>query len=469
MEQTVSAIKLITWPGWGVVGAMTVLCALLAAILALLLPFPKRSLDEQLADTAGRVDIAARLGAVTIAESFLIAQRRFNAWLEEWFGPPFSAQAFERCLAIAFIYPVTVFLITLAINGLVTGRVSGGEFAGFLAVAAVLTGLAYLLLGLGIRVIRRLWVTLGGDADLAPVLARVALGMLAVITAFAIAFAIASVASINLNGAPSVMLAVLGAFALAFALALTFAFAGAKVFAAAVAAIAALVLVFASQFAFVLLLFFVIIPFVNACIDWLSWASTRSLTARAAALSRRHPQSSSTRLAMMGGALALSGVIALLLVFALTALLANSLEVLTALTALAGEQRFNWRPLVEKAVEAPWSEALFITAMVLTPLVPVALHIAIGVARVLARFTPGAGYWARSLRQTIPKGTEETVNRSVKRIVRLSRLWYLPAILAVLGVLAVLTLIANAAGVKIAVLLTHTAICATSWRHGLCF
>lgn len=468
MEQSVSAIKLITWPGWGVVGAMTVLCALLAAILALLLPFPKRSLDGQLADPAERADIAARLGAASMAESFLIAQRRLNAWLEDWFGPPFSGQAFERCLAIAFIYPVTIFLVTLAINGVVTGRVTAGEFTTFLAAAVGLTLAAYLLLGLATAFVRRLWMKLGGDADLAPVLVRVALGMLAVVTAFAIAFAIASVTSTNLNGAPSVMLAVLGAFALAFALALTFAFAGAKAFAAAVAVIAALVLIFASQFAFVLLLFFVIIPFVNACIDWLSWASTRSLTAQAAALSRKQRLSARRQIAAMGVALILAGIVAALLVVVLTALLANSLEALTALTALAGEHGFNWRPLVEKAVEAPWSEALFITAMVLTPLAPVLLHIIIGLARVLVRFTPSAGYWAMTLRQIASGELGETVITGVKRVVWLSRLWYLPALLAVLAVLGGLTLIANAAGIRIAEVLTRTAICATSWRHGLC-
>lgn len=463
MEQAISAVKLITWPGWGVIGSMTVLCALLIATLALLLPFPSRGIAAQLNDPASRADLAARLGLAPISGSALTAIRQFNAWLDEWFGTPFSSQAFERCLAIAFVYPVSLFLITLVINGVQGGNAAFSDFALFMAAAVASALIAYLLLGFISRFVRRLWVTLGGDNDLAAVLMRVVLGMFAVVTAFAIAFAIASVISSDLYGAQSVVIAVVGAFALALALAITFAFAGAQIFALAVLLIAAAGLVFASKFAFVLLLFFVIIPIVNACVDWLSWALTRTIMARAA-----HLPSNLERAGILAAALTGAGLIAALLVVVLTALLANALELLNSATTLAGDKGFNWKPLVEKAASAPWTQALFITGMVLTPLLPVFLYLIMGFAGALARFTPNSAETATAILQYRSAQSGDIAVRHITWTVMLSRLWYVAAIAAAILVFALFTIIANAAGLQITRFLTDIAYCATAWRHGQC-
>ncbi len=201
MEHAVSAVKLIAWPGWGVVGATAFLAAVLAAILALLLPFPDRSLNHQLNNYQDRLDLRTRFGFSTPLESYKTAMRRFNVWLDDWFGAAVSWQSFERCLAIAFIYPVSIFLLTLVINGVKSGKVSTLEFFIFIVSAIVGSYLIYLFLGYLLRLTARMWALIGGDAEIAPELARGALGVLAVVTAFAIAFAIATVISSEYYGA----------------------------------------------------------------------------------------------------------------------------------------------------------------------------------------------------------------------------------------------------------------------------
>src|SRR5208337_1935859 len=117
-----SGLSLVVWQGWGVLSVMALLTALLGTILAWLLPFPEMSLDLQLSRPGDRLALKERLGAVPPFQAYLVTLHRFNEWLMEWFGPAFSGQAFERCLAIAFIFPIVLFLVTLVANG-VTGNV----------------------------------------------------------------------------------------------------------------------------------------------------------------------------------------------------------------------------------------------------------------------------------------------------------------------------------------------------------
>src|SRR5579883_1446294 len=99
MEPAASSLSLVVWQGWGVLSVMAALTALLATILAWLLPFPDRSLSRQLSQHDDRMALKERLGAAPAFRTYLSTLRRFNDWLIEWFGPAFSGQAFERCLA----------------------------------------------------------------------------------------------------------------------------------------------------------------------------------------------------------------------------------------------------------------------------------------------------------------------------------------------------------------------------------
>ncbi len=463
MDKTVLTVKLIAWPGWGVVGTTAALAVLLTGILALLLPFPDSSLTRQLQNHQDRLDLRSRLGLAPIFESYRTAIRRFNTWLDEWFGPPLSGQAFERCLAIAFIYPVSIFLLTLVINGMVTGKVSLEEFFIFIGAAILGSFIAFKLFGRLVRFTQRLWNMLGGDVDIAPVLAKVGLGVIAVVTAFAIAFAIASVMSSEFYGAGSVAIAVLAAFALAFMLAITFAFAGAGVFAAVVAIIAAVAFAFASEFAFVLLLFFVMIPLVNACADWLSWAATRSLLR----IVEKTPDNTAG-LTKLAGLLLTTGLVSIGLALALTGLLANTLEILSAAFSAIGNNAFAWKPLLEKASKAPWTEGLFVTGMLLTPLVPVFLHLTVGLTGMLVRFTPNAHADALTITEHPDVIMDESEIRTIRSTVLLSRLWYLPAAAAVFSLFILVGAALHFSGIHVSRFLADFALCVTAWGQGQC-
>ncbi|MGC2631076.1 MAG: hypothetical protein WA265_14160, partial [Rhodomicrobium sp.] len=132
-----SGLSLVVWQGWGVLSVMALLTALLATILAWLLPFPERSLNLQLSNYGDRQALKDRLGAAPPFHTYLLTVRRFNEWLAEWFGPAFSGQAFERCLAIAFIFPIALFLVTLIAHGVTGNSITLAEVAAFAVAYAI--------------------------------------------------------------------------------------------------------------------------------------------------------------------------------------------------------------------------------------------------------------------------------------------------------------------------------------------
>ncbi len=347
MQPAEAGLSLVMWQGWGVLSVMAALTALLATILAWLLPFPERSLNSQLSHYDDRMALKDRLGAAPPFKAYLVTLRRFNQWLEEWFGPALSGQAFERCLAIAFIFPIALLLITLVANGLSAHQISTWQVslfaAGFLIIAYVIVAAFRNLL----RLIEQAWTMFGGDFAIAHTIARVLLGGFAFMVAFTLAFAIASAFSsqVSLN-AGSVLGAMAGGFALALALALAFALAGATLFSITIAILAGAALAFASEFTLLLFLFFILLPLTNASIDWLSWSATRYLLKQA----EQVEPNIVGELKVLGAVLGTCASGALLMI-ALAAFLPNTLELLNFAFTSAGLPRFNWEALLNKAIE----------------------------------------------------------------------------------------------------------------------
>ena len=174
------------------IGSITALLILLTTILLWLLPFPPSTVADQLALVPSRLDLRSRLSREAPFARYLVATRRFSAWLQNWFGPRWSGQSFERCVAIAFVFPVALFLCASVLYGYKTGRISLGEVLLFLFGVAMLAVIIGWLFRLGYWFARRMWRTIGGDSELAELIARVVLGAFAVVFAFAIAFAVAS-------------------------------------------------------------------------------------------------------------------------------------------------------------------------------------------------------------------------------------------------------------------------------------
>ncbi len=303
----------------------------------------------------------------------------------DWFGTAFSVQAFERCVAIAFIFPIALFLIALSANGITTNQITFFELTLFILAFGIFSYVIGVAFGNLLKIVRNAWSRFGGDSELAQTISRVLLGAFAVMVAFTISFAIAATFSGQVSNASSVLGSMAGGFAVAFAFAIAFALAGAVLFSVAIAILAGVALAFASDFTMLLFLFFVLLPVVNACVDWLSWGATRFLLEQAEGTEPGLP--GGLRIAGITLGTFASGAVLMVL---LSALLPNALEILNTLFGLAKLPPFDWQAMARRAVAAPWTDGLFVTGMLMTPLVPASSHLIVGLTGVFARFTPGA-------------------------------------------------------------------------------
>lgn len=463
MDRAGAHLELISWQGWGVIGSITALLILLTTILLWLLPFPPSPLADQLGHTASRLDLRSRLGRDAPFARYLVATRRFSAWLQTWFGPRWSGQAFERCVAIAFVFPVALFLVASVLFGYKNGRISFGEVLLFLFGVAMVSVITGSLFRLGYWFARRMWHRIGGDSELAELIARILLGAFAVVFAFAIAFAVASSLAGELSDAGTVIFAIIGGFAFALAFAIAFAFAGVWAFAIALVLVTIVALTMAKEFAFFLLLFFVILPILNAMMDWVSWAITRF---HLWFIERASP--SFTGGLIVAVFLTAEVITSVLFVAMLAVLLPIGLELADLLLSVFGRDSFDWRAAATQAMRSPWDEGLFVTGMLLTPLVPTIATFTIGLAALAAPYTPGAARAINGVSDHPDAHPSAEEVRLVSRTIYLSRLWYVPALALSIGVFVGVWWIFHASGVPIAALLRDLALCATVWGHGQC-
>ena len=456
-------ISLVVWQGWGVLSVMALLTALLAILLSWLLPFPDRSLNLQLSRYIDRAALKNRLGAAPAFYTYLETAHRLGEWLMDWFGTAFSVQAFERCVAIAFLFPIALFLITLAVNGLTSDRITLFQLTLFVLAFAVFAYVIAVAFRNLLEIIRRVWMRFGGDSDLAQTIARVLLGAFAIMVAFTISFAIAATFSGQVSNASSVLGSMACGFALAFACAIAFALAGGVLFSVAIAILAGVALAFASDFTMLLFLFFVLLPVVNASVDWLSWGATRYL------LERTEDAGTDVQggLKAAGATLGTFASGAVLMVL-LSALLPNALEILNTLFGFAKLPPFDWQAMAKRAVGAPWTDGLFVTGMLMTPLVPASSHLAVGLAGVLARFTPGAHAALEIVSDHPEVGLTPAELPPVKLALMYSRAWYLAGVAITAGVIALASWLISITHTPVAQFLSGVAQCSTAWSHGQC-
>jgi len=518
METGAAADTFITWQGWGMTGAAVALLIVLIWILLWLLPFPSRPLEERLAGLDSREHLRQRLGGAGPFGRYRLAIRDLNGWLDAWFGPSSSGQALERCIAIAFVYPAVLFVVTLIVAGAVRGQIAVYEIGIFLVVTAAAAYLAHRGFRVLYRVGTNFWRFVGGDPDLIRLIARVVLGAVAVIIAFAIAFVIASTVAGAFAEAGTIVLAIIAAFALAFALAGVLAAAGTAAAMAVLLALTVAALAFAGKFAFLLLLFFVLLPMVNALLDWLSWIVTRFFLRRVAQVT-----SSWQGAGLLVLELSADLAAAFVLFLGLVVLLPNGIEVINAILSLAGRTAFDWRDVVLRANAAPLSEGLFVIGMLITTLVPTFIHLTRGLAGIATAWTPGAaevvaglregrdnpghswdveeageaafayddtqhgvtsggyhtGDWSQQAasvvdyadperRDTAALDLRPSVKQKAAQALRLSRLWYIPSAAIAFGIFVALLAALDAAGLPLGDFLVTLAFCASSWSHGQC-
>jgi hypothetical protein len=464
MNPAGSGLELISWQGWGVTGSIAALLIVLTAILMWLLPFPTASVTAQLADPADREALRARLGGAPLFERYRLAIRRFQDWLDLWFGPAWSVQSFERCVAIAFVFPVALFLLASLLYGFKRGLVPVSELLLFLLCAALLSLFVRWLFRRVYWSAQRAWGSIGGDPEMAEIIARIILGAFAVVFAFAIAFAVASAVAGAFSDAGTVAFAILGGFAFALAFAVAFAVAGVWAFAIALLLVTVIALTMAKQFAFFLLLFFVILPLLNALMDWGSWAVTRYIL-----IPVENAPDGPTGIIMVILLVILDIAAALFFVVALAAVIPIGLELVDLMLSVFGRETFNWRALADRTLRAPWDEGLFVTGMLLTPLAPSIANITLGLTAIVVPLTPGAREAVLAFPESpLAAPDEMAAAYRIQTAVHRSRLWYLPSLIAVLGLFAGLSALAYLTATPIAEFLHDLALCATAWGEGTC-
>ena len=463
MNPASSGLELISWQGWGVTGSIATLLIVLTTILLWLLPFPSGAVRAQLASAEEREELRARLGAAPLFERYRLTIRRFQTWLDRWFGPAFSIQSFERCVAIAFVFPVGLFLLASLLYGYKNGQIDTVALALFLVGAVVVSIFVRWLFHTIYWSAQNAWGRIGGDPELADIIARILLGAFAVVFAFAIAFAVASSVAGTFADFGTVAFAILGGFAFALAFAVAFAIAGTWAFAIALILVTGIALTIAKQFAFFLLLFFVILPLLNAMMDWASWAVTRYILVPV-----ENAPDGVLGAAMVVSLIVLDVAAGLFFVVALAAIIPVGLELVDLLLSVFGRETFNWRALAERTVRAPWDEGLFVTGMLLTPLVPSIANITLGLTAMLVPLTPGSWQAVQALSNpddALPEGTEP---EGVRKAVHLSRLWYVPSLLVVLALFAAGSFLAYKTAMPVGSFLHALALCATAWGEGAC-
>jgi hypothetical protein len=459
----VAGSAFVAWQGWGVVGSITALLIILVTILIWLLPFPDRSLRAQLANHQDRLDLKARLGMGSAFHGYRVAVRRLSDWFDDWFGPPWSGQAFERCLAMAFVYPISFYALSLLANGVKSGKATLPQLAIFVLMAV---GFVYAL-AVSFRAIYKaagyIWGLAGGDAELARFIAKAALGAFAVLIAFSMAFAAASAAQGSASDTGGMALATGGGFILASAFVVLFAVAGAGVFVVTLIVTAAGAIIFAGQFAIMLLLFFVMLPLTNALMDWLSWAVTRYILGFVA----RAP-SGGWGVVFVLTLLTIDFAAAALFFLVLSVILPNSIELVNILLQASGGAPFEWRSFASRAATAPWTEGLIVTGILLTSLVPTFTQLVVGLAGVLARFTPGSEIAAGRITEHPEVTPTQAETACVQRVARRSRLWYIPASAIVAAIMfggyRFVTIQVTPPGK----FLMEASYCATAWSQGEC-
>jgi hypothetical protein len=115
-------------------------------------------------------------------------------------------------------------------------------------------------------------------------------------------------------------------------------------------------------------------------------------------------------------------------------LLPIGLELVDLLLSVFGRDSFDWRMAAAQAVQSPWDEGLFVTGMLLTPLVPTIGALTIGFATLVMPLTPGT----TAMTAMIPDDPETPPSveqiRTVSRTVYVSRIWYVPALALSLGI-----------------------------------
>lgn len=385
-----------------------------------------------LSDPASRKHLADWLTEGSWWERYRNGVREGLARLQQFFGSPWSWRAFDRCLLLAVFYPITFILVGWAFGG--SGNLRGVSWeppeAGTLpqwgVVTIILSCTATICVIFYSSGSSAKWVHSIGVRIL-PAAGAQKVGVwperLKRLVTFALRFAVATAATgaslvvfellkaVNGNSAAAgtgglaVISGVMGAGGLFIAVNGT-----AKIQVAAGVSVIAIsgvmtVLSFENFEIFEIfepISFWLVLPVVNAVMDWLSWAVSRELAQHLVAdeadgvLGRVFSKSGAV------GHILIDGVLAVVFLFGLGLVLPTSVQAMNALLADGDADSIVWAPLLEEAQQAPWTAGLSVTLMLVTTLVPTALHVGTAFLALLVRPMVGHRRVVARLREDQP-------------------------------------------------------------------
>jgi hypothetical protein len=374
--------------GWLISGFKELLIAVSGFSVALItiLTF----LSGELKDKSTAQDLIKRVEnsqGILIYRSFV---NKLLITLEKIFGKALSLQAFGVCFLLAFTYPAIFFIVAYSWGD------GNHEFAGqavfdpdssfrewyFPAIAIFLLGFLYLIKNAESIDLysTNLLVSWFDSALWAEQSYKV---LCALLTCFLFSTFNPSILSLLIGlwfgyTSKTFAVAVAGAFAVAFAVAV----AGAGAIAVAFAVWLFYQESYSQSITYSILL--VMLPFLNATLDWLSWWFSRIFLKRAS-------REDSVRL------IALDIVIDLLIAVGFMLLLCLALpigiELVNSIYApYAPDSLFDWRTLAQDAKDDPWGKGLMVSLMIVTTMIPTILHVALALIAVVMQSFFGKPY-----------------------------------------------------------------------------
>lgn len=486
--------ELISSPWWGPISVVVTLVLWLAP--------PRRSMIWERASSNHRDDRAALkavLGKAPAIRRYKLAVGEFNSFLDDWFGPSVGSKAMGRCFQIALLYPLTLFVFVW----LVSGRTPVSSLYGVETSAAFVDRFwricvlimctcvlvwplvnLYSLEDFASRADHRSFKSLKANAFVKKLISvSVYINVLVNGFYYFLTMILLSILFAGVCLAGHYVASMFGVmFILIFGSAASVSFADRGVI-SRTHILFLLFLITLSIFLalisqgsggvslrnlYFVLVMYLIVPLLNAGMDWASWGITRFFLNRVARAEN----------SILGAFAIIIDVFSdfmfgFILLFLLSISLPFGIEIMNLLISSYGGEPVDWVTSLKIAVRDPWGEGLFVTGMLVTTLVPTFLHLVAGLAGVFFAWTPDAQALADRIPYDPNRTTQDELSVDLRNeivvMVRRVRYWYIPAGLVVLTGMYYLIYLFSATITPFGEFLAASAYCGTAWvGHSEC-
>jgi len=126
--------------------------------------------------------------------------------------------------------------------------------------------------------------------------------------------------------------------------------------------------------ALLILIFYAVVPTVNAAFDWSSWIATRRLLSRLAGV---------RGIFVITGHAVLDLFFAILFLAGLSVVLPFFIEITNVVFAAMSGPNLEWRLMLGAAIDDPLGGGILVTGMLLTTLIPTVLHLSMALVALL--------------------------------------------------------------------------------------